>query len=311
MDRRGQLGHQRDGPHLRDPAHAASTSATGWRPTTSAPGRCSRSSSTEWFGPEESPGQPDAADVIDRPGPEWDDPRHDEPEDQAPGDSAERSPGPSKDSGQRALVIKILDEFRDDPLGDTDKHSDEVTALIQLTRHLLHATGTRNVRQLVREQLLALSGQQDPALAAHATTKAREDAKRKLGEQCRQFEFTLLLSVLHTRLDMMTEMWPRVEAALNLVGTSNVLSRRPPEDYRPLVPESPMGNILGFQFQPDSSAGEPQSGALRFFRCAGSGRELLLGLHGPDRRRRPARPARRADVRHQLGGNLHPLPRAH
>ena len=138
--------------------------------------------------------------------------------------------------------------------------------------------GTRNVRQLVREQLLALSGQQDPALTAHATKKAGEDAKRKLGEQCRQFEFTLLLSVLHTRLDMMTEMWPRVEAALNLVGTSNALSRRPPEDYRPLVPESPMGNILGFQFQPDSSSGEPQSGELRFFRCAGSGRELLLGL---------------------------------
>jgi hypothetical protein len=234
----------------------------------------------EWFGPEEGPGQPDAADVLDRPGPEWDDPRHDEPADQSPGDSTERLSGPREDSGQRALVIKILDEFRDDPLGDTDKHSAEASALIQLTRHLLHAAGTTNVRQIVREQLLALSGQPDPAVIAYDTKKAREDAKRKLGEQCRQFEFTLLLSVLHTRLDMMTEMWPRVEAALNLVGTSNALSRRPPEDYRPLVPESPMGNILGFQFQSDSSSREPQSGELRFFRCAGSGRELLLGLPG-------------------------------
>jgi hypothetical protein len=234
----------------------------------------------EWFGPEEGPGQPDAADVLDRPGPEWDDPRHDEPADQSPGDSTERLSGPREDSGQRALVIKILDEFRDDPLGDTDKHGAEASALIQLTRHLLHAAGTTNVRQIVREQLLALSGQPDPAVIAYDTKKAREDAKRKLGEQCRQFEFTLLLSVLHTRLDMMTEMWPRVEAALNLVGTSNALSRRPPEDYRPLVPESPMGNILGFQFQPDSSSREPQSGELRFFRCAGSGRELLLGLPG-------------------------------
>jgi hypothetical protein len=234
----------------------------------------------EWFGPEEGPGQPDAADVLDRPGPEWDDPRHDEPTDQSPGDSTERLSGPRADSGQRALIIKILDEFRDDPLGDTDKHSAEANALIQLTRHLLHAAGTTNVRQLVREQLLALSGQPDPAVIAYDTKKAREDAKRKLGEQCRQFEFTLLLSVLHTRLDMMTEMWPRVEAALNLVGTSNALSRRPPEDYRPLIPESPMGNVLGFQFQPDSSSREPQSGELRFFRCAGSGRELLLGLPG-------------------------------
>ena len=233
-----------------------------------------------WFGPDESPGQPDAADVIDRPGPEWDDPRHEAAADEGTSDSTERSPGPRKDSGRRARVTGILDEFRDDPLGDTDQHRVEVKALIQLTRHLLHATGTRNVRQLVREQLLALSGQPDPAATAYATKKARDDAKRKLGDQSRQFEFTLLLSVLHTRLDMMTEMWPRAEAALNLAGTSNALSRRPPEDYRPLVPESPMGNILGFQFQPDSSAGEPQSGELRFFRCAGSGRELLLGLPG-------------------------------
>jgi hypothetical protein len=70
-----------------------------------------------------------------------------------------------------------------------------------------------------------------------------------------------------------------VEAALNLAASSNVLSRRPPEDYRPLVPESPMGNILGFQFQSDDSGtGETQSGELRFFRCTGSGREALLGL---------------------------------
>ena len=235
----------------------------------------------EWFGPEESPGQPDAADVLDRPGPEWDDPRHDEPADQPPGDSTERSAGPSKDSGQRALVIKILDEFRDDPLGDTDKHSAEATALIQLTRHLLHATGTTNVRQprpraAARPVRAAGSGTRR---ACHQEGRGGRQAEAR-GADARQFEFTLLLSVLHTRLDMMTDMWPRVEAALNLVGTSNALSRRPPEDYRPLVPESPMGNILGFQFQPDSSSREPQSGELRFFRCAGSGRELLLGLPG-------------------------------
>jgi hypothetical protein len=77
----------------------------------------------------------------------------------------------------------------------------------------------------------------------------------------------------------MTGLWQRVEAALNLESTSNVLSRRPPRDYEPVIPESPMGNVLGFQFQ----LGEPnreghQSGELRFFRCGGVGRELLLSL---------------------------------
>jgi pPIWI RE three-gene island domain Z len=238
---------------------------------------------TSWFGPAENPGQPDAADLLDQPGPEWDDPPHDDAEDEDTGHAAdpERSAGPGHGGEQRARVIEILDEFRDDPLGDTEQHRDEVQALIQLTRQLLHTTRTRSTRRLVREQLLALSGQPEPAATAYATRQAEADAKQRLEEQTRQFEFTLLLAVLHTRLDMMTEMWPRVEAALNLAASSNVLSRRPPEDYRPLVPESPMGNILGFQFQSDDSGtGEAQSGELRFFRCAGSGRELLLGLPG-------------------------------
>jgi hypothetical protein len=78
----------------------------------------------------------------------------------------------------------------------------------------------------------------------------------------------------------MTAMWPRVEAALNLDSTSNQLSRRPPADYSPLIPESPMGNVLGFQFRLDDERhGSNQTGELTFFRCAGVGRELLLSLH--------------------------------
>ena len=51
-----------------------------------------------------------------------------------------------------------------------------------------------------------------------------------------------------------------------------------------------MGNVLGFQFQ----AGErnedgDQSGELRFFRCSGVGRELLLGLSDIACRGQPAR----------------------
>ena len=78
------------------------------------------------------------------------------------------------------------------------------------------------------------------------------------------------------RLDLVTGMWTVVEAELNLDVTSNALSRRPPQDYEPFIPESPMGNVLGFQFRPDEGG---KSGALSFFRCSGVGRELLLGLH--------------------------------
>lgn len=68
---------------------------------------------------------------------------------------------------------------------------------------------------------------------------------------------------------------------MRLDTTDNELLRRPPLDYAPVVPEAPMGNVIGFQYLPDDSApdgSERRSGTLRFFRCAGVGRELLLNL---------------------------------
>ena len=62
---------------------------------------------------------------------------------------------------------------------------------------------------------------------------------------------------------------PVVEAALNLDYTSNVLSRRPPRDYEPFIPESPMGNVLGFQFQLDDGG--------RAGRCGSSGAAASAG----------------------------------
>ncbi|MGE7434786.1 pPIWI_RE_Z domain-containing protein [Kitasatospora sp. NPDC001175] len=227
----------------------------------------------EWFDTAED-SQADAADVLDRPAPEWDedigrladaeDSYHAEmPASELSGAHVE----PDTGNPRRDAIVKILDAFRDDPLGDEEQSNPAVDALIRLTRQLLHTTRPRNARRLVQERLLALVG--EPVTAAQSS----------LTEQTLRFEFTLLLSALHTRLDLMTEMWPAVEAALNLAVSSNVLSRRPPEDYRPLVPESPMGNILGFQFQSeDTGVGELRSGELRFFRCAGNGRELLLNL---------------------------------
>jgi hypothetical protein len=96
-------------------------------------------------------------------------------------------------------------------------------------------------------------------------------------------EFTLILAALHQRLDRVTFLWPQVEAALRLDPASHELTRRPPLDYAPLLPEAPMGNVLGFQYLLDER-GNPQgsdgqrTGTLRFFRCAGVGRELLLSL---------------------------------
>lgn len=189
------------------------------------------------------------------------------------------APDEDKFASQRAelqRVDTVLGSFRDSPLtplpgrGPEDTTTDLVNALVAMATELLHAPRGVFVREFSRERLKKLLRQLVPNNAAVAGD---------LGANLHRFEFTLVLAVLHDRLDRMTILWPRVEAALNLDSTSNVLSRRPPKDYMPVVPESPMGNVLGFQFQAgDRNEDGDQSGELRFFRCNGVGRELLLEL---------------------------------
>jgi hypothetical protein len=171
---------------------------------------------------------------------------------------------------RRKRLNVILDAFRDDPLGDGVHPEPQADALVRLCHEVLTTVRAGDVRERVRDMLLRLSGL-DPA------DRATVDVETL------RFEFTLLLSALHHRLDIATGLWPVVEATLRLDASSNVLSRRPPADYMSLIPESPMGNVLGFQFLPDDRSqgadnGE-RTGELRFFRCAGVGRELLLRLH--------------------------------
>jgi hypothetical protein len=87
-----------------------------------------------------------------------------------------------------------------------------------------------------------------------------------------------MLEVLSDRLDTLIRQWKQVEAILGLEGSSPVLFHRPPEDYAALIPDAPMGNILGFQYlRPSDDPNGP--GDLRFFRCMGVGRWLILHLH--------------------------------
>lgn len=182
--------------------------------------------------------------------------------------------------------------FRDDPLGGRGPYltpADELTALAHDVLHTLDEKRTRaRVRALLDSFLVGAPGpqQRPPSTVRQDRDPAREEVPlteewRELN--ARRLEFTLVLAALHQRLDRVTFLWPQVEAALRLDAASHELTRRPPLDYAPLLPEAPMGNVLGFQYLIDERAAARdkdgrRTGTLRFFRCAGVGRELLLGL---------------------------------
>ncbi|MFG2582019.1 pPIWI_RE_Z domain-containing protein [Streptomyces malaysiensis] len=193
---------------------------------------------------------------------------------------------------RRSEITGFFDTFRDDPLGGRGPYltpADELTALAHDVLHTLDEKQTRTrVRALLDSLLVGAPGpqQRPPSAARHGKEPAREEVPlteewRELN--ARRLEFTLVLAALHQRLDRVTFLWPQVEAALRLDAASHELTRRPPLDYAPLLPEAPMGNVLGFQYLIDERAAARdkdgrRTGTLRFFRCAGVGRELLLGL---------------------------------
>ncbi|MFI6456757.1 hypothetical protein ACIBF6_35015 [Streptosporangium amethystogenes] len=202
---------------------------------------------------------------------------------------------------RREAILKILDGFRDDPVGDNDEEelsSDATTSetlqLAELARRLVtNRPGSPRVAAELNALLAQLAGLRDPQELSGTDLKAemRENVKAELSRGRRRFEFTLLVAILHDRLNLLTTLWPRVETALKLDPSANALYHSSPADYDPVIPESPMGNILAFQFVADARGAYAQTGELRFIRCTGVGRELLSALptlhavdgsHGPN-----------------------------
>ncbi|MFJ9884292.1 hypothetical protein ACIQRW_00305 [Streptomyces sp. NPDC091287] len=219
---------------------------------------------------------------------------YEEEEESAGVASMPRTAGTEPWDVRRNEVVEVFDAFRDDPLGDRGPHSALTDTLIHRAGDLLHNLDQTTTRQRVRSVLDALlvgSPLLDGSLRQEDPAPGEPDrdpvdtwgSESWLERETRRLEFTLVLAALHQRLERVTFLWPQAEAALHLDTADNELSRRPPLDYAPVVPEAPMGNVLGFQYLPEDPERGPdgddhRSGTLRFFRCAGVGRELLLNL---------------------------------
>ncbi|MEU5162049.1 hypothetical protein AB0G74_20930 [Streptomyces sp. NPDC020875] len=225
-----------------------------------------------------------------------------EAENEAENEDEDSAPGHPNQAPREALG-KLFDAFRDNPFGDRRRRTEQdFSRLTVLLNELLHTGTPENTRRRVIEAMDDIF-RLDPAFMEArqrayeeelATWQRTQDERRKRGrpaartprppkspEQWRKelatrFEFTLLLSALEPPLAMINAMWPRAEAALAL--GYNQMYRRP-IDYGPMVPEAPMGNVLGFQFRVSGKdEGGIRSGELSFFRCSGVGRELLRAM---------------------------------
>ncbi len=155
-------------------------------------------------------------------------------------------------------LVDLFGSYLNDPLGDHSNHP-----LAEISHKLLLTTDKDLARQNLREWIL--NHQESSGLS-----------EKVLDNTVVKMEFALLVAVLQQRFNSMLRDWKLAEEVYKLEGGSSLLFQTPPRDYEPVVPTAPMGNILAFQYVQST---EDAPGDLRFFKCLGVGRWLLLHLH--------------------------------
>jgi pPIWI RE three-gene island domain Z len=99
--------------------------------------------------------------------------------------------------------------------------------------------------------------------------------RRQIEQLAHHLLIMLLVIVLDYAMQDMIVQWPAAEA-LDLDRGTGGLFYHPSPDLIRMVPEPPMGSVLGFQYYDSQSNGD---GELRFFHIRGLGRSLLYNLH--------------------------------
>jgi hypothetical protein len=99
--------------------------------------------------------------------------------------------------------------------------------------------------------------------------------RRQIEQLAHHLLIMLLVIVLDYAMQDMIVQWPAAEA-LDLDRGTGGLFYHPSSDLVRMVPEPPMGAVLGFQYYDGQSNGD---GELRFFHIRGLGRSLLYHLH--------------------------------
>ncbi|MBF6172367.1 hypothetical protein [Nocardia blacklockiae] len=173
---------------------------------------------------------------------------------------------PDANNEAYTTVRTALDQFLPDPLGQRGRAQSTLSVeLVELARALVNLADEEECTRLATQWL-------------RNATLPRPVAEAEVSEMALRLEFTMLLAVLSNTLNSLLRGWRAVDTSLNFDAVGGLTFQRPPEDYTPVVPAPPMGAILGYQYQRDSEH-QDRMGTLRFFRCAGVGRWILLNLH--------------------------------
>lgn len=171
---------------------------------------------------------------------------------------------------RRRRLMASLDPFLDAPVQVHDGHR-----LARLAHELLYHEDDERARELLEQECRAWvhSNRTDLRSPPEEPENWRSFVER--------MHAAILLAVLDNRLVYLTNHLADAEDVLPLEDVAQGLSSRPPLDYLPVVPQSPVGSIIGFLYTPDrhteNERPRPSTGGrLQYFRYVAVGRALLL-----------------------------------
>jgi hypothetical protein len=181
-----------------------------------------------------------------------------------------RKPRPGWEQDELYLRLRsAFDAFIDDPFG---ARGDEIAvSLARLATDVLREEDETRRLALVKDWLADLSGKD---LAAGRGITAGD-----LDREAPRLEFTLAVAAVSDQLQVLLSTWRSVEDVIGLESANPLVFHRPPRDLLPLIPDAPMGHVLGFQYKRDEDGDDRAlMGELRFFRCEGVGRWVVTHL---------------------------------
>jgi pPIWI RE three-gene island domain Z len=174
-----------------------------------------------------------------------------------------RNPGNRSqfDQGQREILQREFNNLIDNGLRELfgGRVTPEPKSLLDLAEKLSRDT------EACRSEISSW-------IAKHHIAEIRSDEVEDLADR---LILAILIAILSNRLNVLLERWREVEDRFQLERSASSLSYRSPHDYQSLLPVTPIGNVLAFQFLEDQN----KTSTLKFFRCTGVGRWLMLHLH--------------------------------
>ena len=175
--------------------------------------------------------------------------------------------------GRIEQLMTVFREYLESPLYIEDHHDPMAASLANIVATLLLSEDEKRARSDLRRWT------EQWAAAHRPYIRDWPDSPEEWDDLLDRLHFALLMSVLDDRLGYLVDHMSEVKPVLDLDDAGANLVHRPPLDYLAVLPEAPVGNILGFQYIPgertEKYSGLPQGGKLVYFRYVGVGRDLL------------------------------------